>query len=123
VCQVDRSGKGPAGQAGHEVQGAINGECARRPGKSACPACDDLLFPNGQDGESFRHNLPSSSGEDLVTVSRRPGLGSDTLACCLVDVDVRNVRESTELGAIARTNQVMVGGVQRFFRLQVALEG
>jgi hypothetical protein len=89
----------------------------------ACTASDDLLFLDREKWEGFRHNLSGRSRGDLVTVSRRPSRRADTRACCLVDVDVRNVRESTELGAIAWANQIMLRGVERrFFGLEFPIE-
>ena len=40
----------------------------------------------------------------------------------MVDGDVRGVRESTEMGAVAPADQMMQLAVDRFGRLQVALE-
>jgi hypothetical protein len=67
---------------------------------------DNVRFHDGRVWE--RHNsLSCNRREELVAVGRRPYGRSDCRCCCNIDGEIRGQRESTEIGRIARSDQMI----------------
>jgi hypothetical protein len=81
-----------------------------------------LCFLEGKAGDVEEHDLSVSCGKDLITVRCRPNRCPDTLSRLLIDGDVRSVRKSAQIGAIACADQMMEGAVHRFGRVEVPVE-
>ena len=117
MAEVDRAGKGAAGDAGQKIQRAIDDDGTCNAGKSAGTTRDGLRFGKDQVRELQPQHFSCGAGKDLITVGRRPCDRPKTLPRRRVYGDVRSVLELTEMGAIACPNQLMQAALYRFRRL------